>query len=220
MAIDTKERILDVSERLFADFGYTATSLRDITSKAGVNLASVNYHFGSKEALLSALLERRFAPVNDRRLELLDTLEMSSGTGRPTVEEIVRAFVAPPFEMLSKTGEGGQKFLRLVGRIHSETDDIHAVFVTLFDPVMFRFRVAFQKALPQVDPDEVAWRTHFLIGAMAHTMCWCQSIASHGSHGFDPSQILESLVQFGAAGVATSTQQTIGIPAHMMGGRE
>ena len=78
VAIETKNRILDAAERLFADFGYKATSLRDITSEAGVNLASVNYHFGSKEALLAALLERNFAPVNRRRIELLDALEAST----------------------------------------------------------------------------------------------------------------------------------------------
>ncbi len=74
MATSTKERILDVAERLFADFGYKTTSLRDITSEAGVNLASVNYNFGSKEALLTALLERRFAVVNQRRIERLDRI--------------------------------------------------------------------------------------------------------------------------------------------------
>ena len=82
MAIDTKERILDVAERLFADRGFPATPLRDITSEAGVNVASVNYHFGSKEALLAAVLERRLHPVNARRLELLDAIESAAGNGR------------------------------------------------------------------------------------------------------------------------------------------
>ncbi len=95
MAIETKERILDVAERLFADFGYKATSLRDITSEAGVNLASVNYHFGSKDALLTALLDRRFEPVNRRRLELLDGLE-ASANGAVDLPALVRAFLSPP----------------------------------------------------------------------------------------------------------------------------
>ena len=98
MAIETKERLLDVAERLFADFGYRATSLRDITSEAGVNLASVNYHFGSKDALLAALLDRRFAPVNHRRLELLDELE-ASADGAVGLRDLVRAFLSPPFDL-------------------------------------------------------------------------------------------------------------------------
>ena len=206
MATETKERILDVAERLFADFGYKATSLRDITSEAGVNLASVNYHFGSKDALLAALLERRFAPVNHRRIELLDELEASAGDAID-LQEIVRAFLSPPFELHSGDAEDGRTFLRLVGRIHSETDDIRAVFITLFEPTLSRFRAAFQNALPHVDADEVAWRTHFLVGSMAHTMMWCESFVSHTTHRPDPSEILESLIQFGTAGLATPSRQ-------------
>ena len=145
MAAETKERILDVAERLFADFGYKATSLRDITSEAGVNLASVNYHFGSKDALLAALLNRRFAPVNRRRLELLDELE-NSADGAVDLLDLVQAFLSPPFEMHQGGTEDGRTFLRLVGRIHSETDDVRAVFVTLFQPVISRFTAALRRA--------------------------------------------------------------------------
>ena len=209
MAIDTKERILDVAERLFADFGYTATSLRDITREAGVNLASVNYHFGSKEALLAALLERRFAVINERRLTQLDRVEASAGPGRPGLEEIVRAFLAPPFEMRSEWGTSGQKFLRLVGRIHSETDEIRQVFIQLFQPVKSRFTAALLRALPDVGPDEVEWRVHFLVGAMAHTMTWCETFQSG-----DQDAMLESLVQFGASGMAMPSSSPVEVHAH------
>ena len=112
---DTKEQILDVAERLFADRGFHATPLRDITSEAGVNLASVNYHFGSKEALLAAVLERRLSPVNARRLELLDAIEAAAGTGAPNAEEVIRAFLSPPFQKRHEWGAGGDNFLRLLG---------------------------------------------------------------------------------------------------------
>ena len=218
MATSTKERILDVAERLFADFGYKTTSLRDITSEAGVNLASVNYHFGSKEALLTALLERRFAVVNQRRIERLDRIEANAGQDGVELEEIVRSLLAPPFELQSEWGVSGQKFLRLVGRIHSETDKIREVFISLFGPVMSRFQTAFEKALPQVDTDEVGRRTHFLVGAMAHTMMWCDSFTIHGQHPCDHDEILESLVQFGAAGMATPSRDPILVPAGMRKG--
>ena len=215
MAIETKERILDAAERLFADFGYKATSLRDITGEAGVNLASVNYHFGSKDALLTALLERRFEPVNRRRLELLDRLEASADSG-VAVQEVVRAFLSPPFELHWGEAEERRTFLRLVGRIHSETNDVRAVFVTLLEPIMSRFATAFQKALPHLGADEVAWRTHFVVGSMAHTMIWCDSMVSHGSDtcGPDPSELLESLIQFGAAGLATPSGKPVALHAH------
>lgn len=72
---DTKARILDTAERLFAEQGYAETSMRCITSGAGVNLASVNYHFGSKEALLLEVIARRIGPVNEARMILLDKID-------------------------------------------------------------------------------------------------------------------------------------------------
>ena len=215
--MDTKERILDVAERLFADFGYKATSLRDITSEAGVNLASVNYHFGSKDALLAALLDRRFAPVNRRRLELLDELE-ASADGAVDLLDLVRALLSPPFELHPGGTEDRRIFLRLVGRIHSEPDDVRAVFVTLFEPIISRFTTALQRALPHVDADEVAWRIHFLVGSMAHTMLWSESFVSP-TRCPDPSEMLASLMQFGTAGLAAPSRQPVAVHARAGGQR-
>ena len=153
MASETKDRILDVAERLFADRGYPATSLRDITAEAGVNLASVNYHFGAKESLLAALLERRFAPVNRRRLELLDEIEVEVGAGRPAVEEVLRAFLAPPFEMQQKWGASGRTFLRLVGRLHAETTTSTHHLPRHFEEVRRRRGVA--PRLPHLEATDV-----------------------------------------------------------------
>ena len=133
MAIDTRDRILDVAERMFGERGFPATSLRDITTEAGVNVASVNYHFGSKEALLAEVLERRLKPINERRLELLDAVEAQAGDGPPELEAVVRAFLSPPFHSQRVWGEKGPGFLRLVGRIHSETnEEFRATFVKQF----------------------------------------------------------------------------------------
>src|ERR1700681_651962 len=91
--VDTKTRILDVAEKLFGESGFDATSLRDITAAAHVNLAALNYHFQSKESLIDAVIERRFEPVNQRRLEML-----AAAGPNPSVEQIVEAFVGPLFE--------------------------------------------------------------------------------------------------------------------------
>src|SRR6266446_10016180 len=87
---DTKIRILDAAEKLFGKNGFDATSLRDITAEAQVNLAAVNYHFQSKDSLIDAIIERRLEPVNRLRLEMLDAAGSS-----PTVEQVVEAFLAP-----------------------------------------------------------------------------------------------------------------------------
>ncbi|MCH7749310.1 MAG: TetR/AcrR family transcriptional regulator [Acidobacteria bacterium] len=212
MTADTKERILNVAERLFADRGFPATPLRDITNEAGVNIASVNYHFGSKEALLAAVLERRLRPVNARRLELLDAIEAAAGNGVPNVEDVIRAFLAPPFQKRQEWGAGGDNFLRLLGRIHSETnEEFRATFFQQFQGVFRRFEQALQRALPHLDATDIGWRMLFLVGSMALTMAWGESFASIGpaSHK-DPEDVLESLIQYAAAGMASPVP--IGVP--------
>ena len=203
MAIDTKERILDIGERLFADRGFPATSLRDITHEAGVNIASVNYHFGSKEALLGAVLERRLRPLNARRLELLDAVESAAGDRPPSAEDVIRAFLSPPFQKRPEWGAGGDNILRLLGRVHSETSEaFRATFFEQFEPVYRRFGEALQRARPELDAADVGWRMLFLVGAMAFAMAWGDSFASIGlgSHR-DPEDVLESLIQYAAAGM-------------------
>src|SRR5271157_2010543 len=91
---DTKTRILDAAEKLFGEKGFDATSLRDITTEADVNLAAVNYHFQSKESLIEAAILRGAAPVNDRRLAMLE-----AAGPKASVEQIVEAFVGPVLEL-------------------------------------------------------------------------------------------------------------------------
>ena len=132
MATDTKERILDTAEGLFAEHGFPATSMRDITNAAGVNLAAINYHFGSKESLLIAVLQRRTLPINTARLSRLDALE-AAAAGRPVETELlVRAFLTPLFDTWGAWGDEAPKFLRLVGRVHAEVDqELRAKFMEL-----------------------------------------------------------------------------------------
>ena len=203
----TKELILDAAESLFADSGFQATSLRDITGAAGVNLASVNYHFGSKDALLTALLERHFAPVNKRRIELLNELEARS-VGTVKLEDLVRAFLSPPFELFAKNTKKRATLLRLVGRLHSEPDEIRAAFTAALQPTLLRFTSAFQKASPLIGPEEVIWRTQFLVGAMAHSMLLGQSFPIEAARRTDPLDLLEALITFGTAGFKAVQSQS------------
>jgi AcrR family transcriptional regulator len=199
---NTKDRILDVAETLFADNGFAATSLRDITREAGVNIAAVNYHFGSKDGLLGAVLERRIAPVNRQRLELLDRAESEVGSDGADLEALVRALLAPAFQRLV-VGDGAAQFLRLAGRLHSEPhEQARAVFLAQFGEVIRRFVPAFRKALPHLDQDEASWRFLFVIGAMAHTMISSHMFEVQGNRQPpDLEQLLEALVQFAVAGI-------------------
>jgi AcrR family transcriptional regulator len=201
---DTKTRIMDVAEVLCAEGGYEATSLRDITSQADANLASVNYHFQSKEGLLSAIIQRYAGPVNQERLECLDAIEARAGDGQPDVEELQRAFLRPAFSRA--TGPAGAKFMRLAGRLHTETsDEMRGLLLEHFKEVAGRFGKAFGKALPHLDEEEVGLRIHFLVGAMAHTLLWSNKMPGppFGRRRSVPAdEAVESLVRFAAAGMA------------------
>ena len=103
----TSERILDVAERLFAERGFAGTSLRALTSAARVNVAAVQYHFGGKQALFMAVIDRRVAPVQQRRLKLLDELEARLDGRPPELEAVLHTLIAPAFE-LERPSEPGE----------------------------------------------------------------------------------------------------------------
>jgi len=165
--IDTKVRILDTAERLFAENGYGATSLRSIIAAAGVNLAAVHYHFHSKEELLDAVIRRRVEPVNRERLELLEQSERAAGDQGPSLEAILTALLAPPMRMAREPSSAD--FVKLMGRIMSESDA--TVIRKHFGEIFQRFMGAIARALPHLPPPELLLRAHFSMGVMANTLC-------------------------------------------------
>ena len=207
MASDTKRRILDAAESLMGDKGFNSTSMRDITAAAKVNLASVNYHFGSKEALLAAVLERRLQPINEMRLKLLDEIELETTDTEPRHHKIVRAFLSPPFDQQQRLGE---TFLRLIGRLHSETnDDFRQAFMSEYELVFQRFSVALQRSLPHLTNTNLPWRMLFMVGSMAFTMSWGQSMMKReGTDTITSAEVLEELIAFTCAGLAAPLPHT------------
>ncbi len=199
--VRTKDRILNAAERLFATQGYAETSLRTIVSEAVVNLAAVHYHFHSKEALFEAVVARRSDPINRERLAMLDQCESFAGREAPPLEKIVEAFFMPAFRV--KQMPGGEIFVRLMARIHADGEASQAVFKKHFGEVVRRFTQAFRHALPGLPPEELFWRMHFAIGAMAHTLKDCQSLhlLAGGMCGApDPETTARRLMQFVIAG--------------------
>ena len=164
--IDTKQRILDTAERLIADQGYAATSLRNIIGEAGVNLAAVHYHFGSKEDLLDELILRKAGAVNQQRLELLDRYEAEAGGGPVPVEKVLSAF----FEPMIQAGGRSPQFVKLMGRMQSE-GLIPSIVAKHFHPTFARFLTALRRSLPQLPEAELRSRLQFMIGAMSHAVC-------------------------------------------------
>jgi AcrR family transcriptional regulator len=165
---ETRTRILDAAEELFMQHGFGGTSMRLLTAKAGVNLAAVNYHFGSKDALIEAVFRRRLDPMNAARIGALDALEAS---GRPSAPEaIIRAFVGESLRMI-EDAKGGRNFIRLLGRSYTEPSKAIRVLIgQLYAPAMERYKAAFERALPQMPREELVWRMHFMFGTLSYTL--------------------------------------------------
>ena len=166
-SIPTKERILSAAERLFAESGIGNTSLRQITNRAKVNLAAVNYHFGSKDGLVDAVYERRLGPVTSAWLENIERLQEQFGEQPIPVEEIVAAFVRPVARMASDENRGGRIFTRLLAQGYTEARYyFQKLFSSQYQHVLDRYRRALRIALPHLPSDTLCWRLQFLLGAL------------------------------------------------------
>jgi len=170
-SIDTRERILDAAEALFMAHGYDGTSMRQITSEAQVNLAAVNYHFGSKEALMQQVFRRRLGNLNEVRLKVLDDLEAAAG-GKPLKpSQIVDAFFGTLLRLAEQDHHGGRIFLRLLGRTFTEPSDFIRNFMAAeYAGIVERYKQALFRALPDVPKAEIVWRFHFMLGATSYAI--------------------------------------------------
>lgn len=205
----TKERILEAAEQLFIQRGFSATSLRAITSAAGVNLAAVNYHFHSKEGLLEAVVHWRIAPVNQEQLKRLEQLEARAGVETPSVEEILEAYLAP----VLTTRQDRPGVPRLVGRLYGEPHSlVHPLLERAFGDLRRRFLATLIRAVPGEDPEELSWRFYFTIGAMVHMVTLeapVDLLPGVARAAESPARLLDRLVRFAAAGLrGDSTQET------------
>ena len=167
-ADETKERILSAAERLFAEYGFEAVSLRRITTEALANVAAVNYYFGSKEALIDELINQHTLPVMKERMRLLDAAEQMFQVGVVPVEVILDAVMRP---FLTVMKEGGDVFGKFIGRCMSERGDrIPAQSMRSAQRVVKRVTAMLTDALPDVEAEVLSWRVHFCFGVMAHTL--------------------------------------------------
>jgi len=167
----TKVRILDAAEALFMEHGFEATSMRALTAAAGVNLAAVNYHFGSKEELFQAVLTRRLDPMNQERVELLSRLESKAAPAPLSCDRILMALFVPALRLARDPARGGKNFLRLLGRAYADPAPFIRQFLSeQYAPMIARFKAAFGRALPHLPRRELSWRLHFIMRALSYTL--------------------------------------------------
>ncbi len=203
---DTRERILGATESLFMDHGYSATSLRAITARARVNLAAVNYHFGSKQALIREVFGRRLGPLNAARIAQLDELEAKAG-GRPlAIEQIIEAIVVPALLVGKDPLARGAVFMRLLGRAFAEpAETLRDILPGQYRQVVIRFKQALVRALPDMPDQELTWRMHFMFGTLSYAMAGNDAlklIATCNLEGAEDAEaIMHRLIPFLAAGL-------------------
>jgi AcrR family transcriptional regulator len=204
--VATRDRILDAAEYLFARDGFHFASMRAITTEAQANLAAVNYHFGSKEALLEEVLKRRLVPLNAIRQERLeDVRDRALSEGRaPEPEEVLEAFIVPTFQFCCQD-PGAENFSTLIGRAIAEPDDtVRNVFIHHIMPLFQLLFSLLQQSLPTLDADTVFWRLHFALGSTTHTMRLIgklELLPEGLNRDVDNDKLLEELVAFVTAGV-------------------
>jgi len=201
----TRARILDAAEKLFAEHGYSAVSLRSITAEAGVNVAAIHFHFASKEALFEALFNRRIDPINESRIAGLNaTLDRAAG-GRPQIEEVIAAFVKPYLEAGHGFDAGRIVLLRFMARAAADQDrSIQNVLRKKFDPPWKVLTKATRKAFPDISDEGLNWGLFFLLGALYFvnpSRGWLSALSDGKCEAGDTDAAYRYLLPFLAGGL-------------------
>lgn len=169
--LGTSDKLFLAAESLFAAHGYYGVTLREITTKAGVNLASVNYHYSDKESLYRDVVSQRLRQVNGTRLAALAKAESESGPGPVPVAELLRIFATPLFDPGSVHPPYGPASRRLLGRVLTEPLPLTAGLVAgEFQPGMTRFGQQLRRHFPSLPADDFIWKLSFVVGALHHAL--------------------------------------------------
>lgn len=167
----TRDRILNAAEQLFAQHGHKHTTMRQITSTANVNLSAVNYHFGSKEALVQAVFKRRLNAINEERLQIIERLEHDAKGAPLKPSQIVEGFFGPLVRHALAHGRDKKAFLPLLERSTSDSEGfIQAIFDEEHAFVFDRYKQALFLSLVGVPEEEIIWRFHFMLGSVSYAL--------------------------------------------------
>jgi AcrR family transcriptional regulator len=206
-----RQRLMDASEQLFAEHGWNAVSIRTIAAAAGVNLAALHYHFGSKEQLLSEIFAARAKPIAEERMRLLGEIGRQGGV--PSLERILEAFLRPALTIGSDPRFGGRAFVKLRARLATEPEQVsRRILANAFDESSGEFLAALGRALPEIRRSDLEWRFHFMLGAMFYTMADAGRIQSLTDGRCDPGRVEDALahiIPFLAAGFRSAPSTAV-----------
>lgn len=208
---DTRNLILDAAELLFAEKGYVSTSTRDIAERAEVRQSMISYYFQSKDALFEAVFKRRGLRLSELRVQYLEEL-LARAKGRPTVAEVVRAYLRPQFEM-KQSGPAGVAFVRLQARLHNEPEELaFRLRREVYDASTKQYIRVLETLLPKVDPADVSWRMVFLVGTYLYMLAEVDRLEDLSDGRYrsgNVDELVERLTNFLTSGMlAPSTPRT------------
>jgi AcrR family transcriptional regulator len=203
--MSTKDKILNAAKNLFAEHGFNGTSLREITGLAEVNLAAVNYHFGSKKELIKAVMSRYMEELSPKLESALCFL--CEADNKPSLQDVFSAFVAPLLALSDFRENGTSNFLQLLGRGYTDSQGFLRWFLTTQYPNVFaHFTQAVHKAYPELTAEEMFWRLHFTMGTIVFTMSSSEALIDIAQNDFDNKLDIEGVINkvipYVAAGVA------------------
>jgi AcrR family transcriptional regulator len=192
----TRDRILRTAERLFAERGFNGVSVRELAAAAQVNVASIGYHFDSKEGLLSEVYRRHCEPMIEERLRGLAA--SSRLRGKAKVAAIIEAFIRPALAQVE--AEDGETFIRLRAVLSGENSELLEKLVAEnFDQSSTAFIDELCACLPHLTRTDVCWRFHFLLGAIYYTAAGPHRITAFSNGRCDPADteaVIKELVPF------------------------
>ncbi|MDO2947913.1 TetR/AcrR family transcriptional regulator [Aeromonas simiae] len=207
---DTKNRILDAAEVLFAERGFADTSLRLITGEADVNLASVNYHFGSKKELIQAVLDRYLSLFMPRLDAQLDALQQQEEI---TLLAVFESFVEPLMSLTEVRSNGPALFMQLLGRGYIDSQGHLRRFITSeYGEVLGHITQAISRANPALSPADLFWRLHFTLGTVVFTMASADALRDIAQADFgqqlDVEGLVRNVIPYLASGVGAPVNPT------------
>lgn len=197
----TREALLAAAASLFAEKGFETVSVREVTGRAGANVASVKYHFGSREGLIDAVVAEMTRPVNEERLRRIAELESGEGV---TVRHLLEAFFDPLFARIQGSVLSERLFVKLMGRMVGDRPyQFPEEVMADFREVARRFVPAFMKARPGLSAEDVFWRIHFAFGVMSNALTHrdlLEQVSEGGVRGEDLAVTMERVMNFCEAG--------------------
>lgn len=209
---ETRTLILDTAEAMFVERGYSGVTMRALTAEAGVNLAAVNYHFGTKDALLLEVFRRGSLSINRERARRLHAVEAAAGNRPPAVRDILRALFEPPLRATfhsrrasSEGSAGGSSiYMQFVARAVLDGPPQMRALIERDVTHLERFVEALSRALPDLPREDLLWRFHFAMGALHsiyHDLRRLDALSGGACDLGDVDATIDRVVDFAAAGL-------------------